>query len=807
MNRVLRHLPKAARAILPILLFCGLLQPVSALALEKVTLQLKWTHAFQFAGYYAAKEKGYYRDAGLDVNIVEATSGIDPVQQVLSGRASFGVGTSSLVLQRAAGKPVVVLAVIFQQSPYEIYVGAHSHIHSVHDLVGKSIMLEPQADELLAYLKREGVPLAAIRQVPHSFNPQDLVDDRVDAMAGYVSTEPYYFQQANFPYQAFSPLAAGINFYGDNLFTSEKVLHSRPEMVKAFRAASLRGWQYAKDHPDEIIHLIMAKYSGGHTLSYYQFEAEKMIPLLQPDLIEMGYMNPLRWQHIANVYADLGMIPRDYSLDGFLYDAEADSKRRWMGWVVTLATLAVLTVSGIALYIYRTNRRLKVSIAENHTAQAALASRERHYRLLVENMRDVVWILDPFTQRFRYVSPSVERLRGYTAEEVMARPLKDAVIPLHAHSTLQRMQQHLQDFLDGRNVNEVYYEELEQPCKDGSTVWTEVMAKFIRDDETGQVEIQGVTRDITARKQADASLRLAATVFDTVDNAVMVCDADATIIAVNPSFTRVTGYEAEEVIGKNPRILSSGLQSREFYQHMWQELTTSGSWKGEILNCRKDGGIFVEWLAIRPVRDGNDTISHYVAAFTDITERKAMEQKMERMAHYDALTDLPNRALFSDRLQQALAQARRDNAQLALLFIDLDKFKPINDTYGHGVGDVLLKQAAGRMQSHLRNSDTVARIGGDEFVVLLRKVDTPTDALGVGQKIAHAFEEPFEINGHSLSVSVSIGAAIYPHDGTDEIELTKHADMAMYRAKGARREKVRLFSNAPVTGDKELVKA
>lgn len=807
MNRVLGYLLGATGAILPLLFFCGLLLPQHALALEKVTLQLKWSHAFQFAGYYAAKEQGYYRDAGLDVNIVEAKPGVDPVQQVLSGQASFGVGTSSLLLERAAGKPVVVLAVIFQQSPYEIYVNADSNIYSARDLAGKSIMLEPQSDELLAYLKHEGVSPASLKRVPHSFNPQDLIDGKVDAFAGYVSTEPYFFQQAGFPVRAFSPMSGGIDFYGDNLFTSEKLLNNRPELVKAFRAASLRGWQFAKEHPDKVIDLLLRQYPNSHSAAYYRFEADKMIPLLQPDLIEIGYMNPRRWQHIANTYADLGMLPHDFPLDGFIFDADADNQRRKQWWIITLATLALGIVSGIALYIYRTNRRLKASIAENLAAQRALARSERHYRLLVENMRDVVWILDPITQRFRYVSPSVERLRGYSAEEVMAKPLKESIMPLHAHGLMQRMHTYLQDFLAGRNINEVYKEELEQPCKNGSTVWTEVIAKYIRDDETGQVEIQGVTRDITARKQADASLRLAATVFDTVDNAVMVCASDSTIIAVNPAFTRVTGYEADEVIGKTPRILSSGLQSREFYQHMWQELTGSGSWKGEILNCRKNGSIYVEWLAIRPVRDSNDVITHYVAAFTDITERKALEQKMQRMAHYDPLTELPNRALFSDRLQQALSFAKRDQTQLAVLFIDLDKFKPINDSYGHGVGDLLLKDAAGRMQACLRGSDTVARIGGDEFVVLLRNIETAEDAVNVGHKIAHAFEQPFHINGHTLSVAVSIGAAIYPQDGSDEIELTKHADTAMYRAKGARKEKVRLFSGSTISGDKEVVKA
>ncbi len=290
-----------------------------ARALDAVTLQLKWTHAFQFAGYYAAQALGYYRDAGLDVRIEEAHPGIDPVKAVLDGRAQFGVGTSNLLLARKAGQPVVALAVIFQHSPLVLIARQSSALQGIHDLAGKRLMIEPQSDELLAYLKQEGIPLDHTIQVEHSFNPDDLIQGKVDGISAYATNEPYFLDRAHLAYQTYTPRSAGIDFYGDNLFTTERELKQNPQRVEAFRAASLRGWQYAMAHPEEIADLIVAKYSTQHPRDFYLFEAKRMVPLMQTELIEVGYMNPGRWRHIAETYADLGLLPRDFAFDGFLY--------------------------------------------------------------------------------------------------------------------------------------------------------------------------------------------------------------------------------------------------------------------------------------------------------------------------------------------------------------------------------------------------------------------------------------------------------------------------------------------------------
>lgn len=290
--------------------------------------------------------------------------------------------------------------------------------------------------------------------------------------------------------------------------------------------------------------------------------------------------------------------------------------------------------------------------------------------------------------------------------------------------------------------------------------------------------------------------KLAATVFQTVDGGVLVTDADINIIAVNPAFTNITGFSRDEVIGKTPRSLVADKHPAEFFVAMSTTLADTGNWHGEIWSRHKNGQLYVAWLSIKQVRNEHGELTHYVGAFSDITERKAADERIRYLAHHDALTGLPNRTLFFDRLEQALAKARRDktsNPRLALMYIDLDRFKPVNDTLGHAVGDMLLQQVAARMQACVRESDTVARLGGDEFALLLPSIEEANDALLVAEKIRQALCLPFDLSGHSVSISCSIGIAVVPEHGHSETQLTKCADDAMYRAKAAGRNKAELL--------------
>lgn len=758
----------------------------SANALEKVTLQLKWTHAFQFAGYYAAKEMGYYRDAGLDVAIKEATPATDPIRTVLEGKAQYGVGTSGLLLSRAAGKPVVVLAVVFQQSPYEIY--AAPEIRQLKDLSGKRLMLEPQADELIAFLKKEGVLLEHIRQVPHSFDATGLMQGKTEAISGYISDEPYYLKQARYPYQTFSPRSAGIDFYGDNLFSTEQELRDHPKRLKAFHTATMRGWQYAKEHRDEVIEMILARYSQKHTRDYLRYESDQMIPLLQPNLIEIGYMNPARWRHIADTYASIGLLPPHFSLEGFLYDPKSGVNLKRLYTYLALALAAIFVTSSIALYIYRINRRLAQIMEKNNQATAALSESEELWRTIIKTSPDGITITS-LEGVIRQVSDKLLAMFGYdSADDIIGHNLFEFIDTDDHEKATDRIGM----LLNGTYTGAADYLVIH---KDGTRFYIEANAEILRDKNGNPRELFFIDRDITERKQIEARLRSLSVAVEKGPVSVVITGADVVIQYVNPCFTAVTGYTNEEAVGQTPCILQSGLTEQSVYVSLWQTLLEGKTWTGEFINKRKNGELFWEEAHIAPVFDEAGTVLQYVAVKLDITDRKLVEEKVTHLAQYDALTDLPNRSLFSDRLQQVLALAQRDDNRLALMFVDLDHFKPVNDTYGHAIGDLLLKQVAQRMRNAVRASDTLGRIGGDEFVVLLPKVEGASDAVLVAEKIRLMLETPFEIEGHILQISASIGTAIYPDHGNDEQALFQHADLAMYCAKQKGRNAVQLFND------------
>ncbi len=295
------------------------------------------------------------------------------------------------------------------------------------------------------------------------------------------------------------------------------------------------------------------------------------------------------------------------------------------------------------------------------------------------------------------------------------------------------------------------------------------------------------------RRAAERQLHLAASVFTHAREGITITDANGTIVDVNQTFTQLTGYLREEVIGKNPRMLSSGRQSSEFYKAMWRSLLEKGHWYGEVWNRRKTGEVFAEMLTIGAVRNSLGQVENYVALFTDITLMKQHQDQLEHVAHFDALTNLPNRVLLADRLQQAIVQCERRNKSIAVAFIDLDEFKSINDRFGHGVGDELLIQLSRGMKDALRDGDTLSRIGGDEFVAVLVDLDSPSDWEQVVNRLLTAAAANVSVQGLELQVSASMGVTVYPGDGGDADQLLRHADQAMYLAKQAGRNRYHIF--------------
>jgi signal transduction histidine kinase len=341
------------------------------LAVERIKLHLKWFHQFQFAGYYAALEKGYYQDAGLGVEILESLNGATEIyQKVLTDEGNYGVGSTDVLLAYHEGKPIVVLAVIFQHSPSVLITKRTSLMQSIHDIVGERVMIAPHSDEIRAYFKKEDIDPSDIIELEHSFNFDDLIKGKVYALNGYSTDQTYYLEKAHFPYQAYSPRTAGIDFYGDNLYTSQLELDEHPKRVKAFREASLRGWQYAMSNQEEIVDLILTKYSQRLSREHLLFEAKQMVPLLQPILVEMGYMNYGRWQHIADVYADLGMLPKNIDLEGFIYEPDPHQNLTWV-YKIFAALLAITAIGWIVQW-----RRFNKNYAENLKKEVEIRTKE-----------------------------------------------------------------------------------------------------------------------------------------------------------------------------------------------------------------------------------------------------------------------------------------------------------------------------------------------------------------------------------------------------------------------------------------------
>lgn len=306
----------------------------------------------------------------------------------------------------------------------------------------------------------------------------------------------------------------------------------------------------------------------------------------------------------------------------------------------------------------------------------------------------------------------------------------------------------------------------------------------------------GAVLDITERRRSEEQMILLARVFETTIEGILVTNADGVIEMINPAFTAITGFSAAEAVGQTPRILNSKRQGPEFYQEMWSRLKSQGSWQGEIWNRRKSGEAYPQWLTITAIKDSEDNVTHYVGVFHDITETKRSEERITYQAYHDALTGLPNRLLFNDRLTMAMAHAKRKEQGLAVLFLDLDHFKNINDSLGHAVGDLLLQKVAERLVRWSRDEDTVARIGGDEFIILLQGADDPDYAVYAARRILASLSRPFLVREHELYATASVGITLFPHDGQDTETLISNADLAMYRAKDDGRNNYKLFTPA-----------
>ena len=329
----------------------------------------------------------------------------------------------------------------------------------------------------------------------------------------------------------------------------------------------------------------------------------------------------------------------------------------------------------------------------------------------------------------------------------------------------------------------------------GHWVWLELRGRALQHDESGEVQrCIGTLTDVTQRKAEEVELRLAATVFAGVGDSICVTDANRQIVLVNAAFSRITGFSEHEAVGQNSRLLKSGVHPQAFYQAMWQQIDRFGNWQGEITNRRKDGSLLVEWVSISAVSNATGKVEHYVGVSSDLSERKETTKRIEHLSSYDPMTELPNRNLFADRLEQAISTARRFSRNAALILLDLDRFRMINDTLGPPVGDEMLVEVARRLQLQVREGDTVGRRSGNEFGFVMANLGHESDVIALAQRMLEAVSVPFEVAGQSVVITASIGISVFPKDGETGEALFKSADAALLRAKSAGRNTFRFYS-------------
>lgn len=469
-------------------------------------------------------------------------------------------------------------------------------------------------------------------------------------------------------------------------------------------------------------------------------------------------------------------LHRDYALKNWWAEAKT---------VLAVIFPTLVAIIAISIAFYRRQVQIATQRAE---AERALHRESEKNLALLHNASDGIHILDPDGNVIE-ASDSFCAMLGYSRDEMIGMNVTqwDATFP--ASEIPQVIRQQLSK--KGRSQFETRHKR-----KDGSVFDVEISGYPLELD--GKPALFNSSRDITERKQALDALNIAATAFESQEG-ILVADADSNILRVNSAFTEITGYSATEVIGKNPHILSSGRHESSFYAAMWKSLNTTGMWKGEIWNRRKNGEVYPEYLTITAVKNHTGIVTNYVASLADITQRKAAEQEIKNLAFFDPLTKLPNRRLLMDRLQHALASSARSRKAGAILFIDLDNFKNLNDTLGHDIGDQLLKSVAQRLETCVREGDTVARLGGDEFVVMLE--DLSEDALeaakqteSIAAKILSSMNAPYHLGQFEHHSTPSIGAALFTDsDDVSVDDLLKHADIAMYQAKKGGRNTLRFF--------------
>ena len=607
--------PPVAARLLRRAPLCALLLAIAAVpaasAADAVTVQLKWRHQFAFAGYYAAQAKGYYRDAGLEVTLREAQPGQDPLQNVLDGGAQYGVGNAALLLRRAAGAPVVLLASVFQHSASVLAVRLDEQGRR-RPWPGSRVALGPDTEELRVYLLHEQVPLSELTLVSGSHGTDDLLAGRVDAISAYLSSAPYALERAGLRYELLQPRSAGIDFYGDNLYTTEAELRDHPARAQALRAATLKGWHYALAHPNEIVDLIRARYPERKARDELRWEAAQLAPLLEQHLIELGYSNPLRWQGIADSYAAAGLLPADFKLDGFLYhDAPATPT-----WHYALG-VALALLAGAALW-----RLLRVSRALRG-AEVRVGDAERIASFALEGAGEGSWDWQPQRPAL-HLSPRYCDILGYAPGELRPANVAQWLQLVHPDERA-RIAGEIGALDDPAVGRAPFTMEFRMACRDGSWRWVLARGMVLARDAAGRpLRMSGTLGDISDRS-ADELARMAA-MLGALPGALLVAERGGRVRQANEAAEAVFAAAAGTLAGASMEVLIPDVMRDTPGRP--RELFARPRMPGRVLTARRcDGSYFPAMVHLAPIQLAGQGL--VVVSLRDMTQRQRAEEALQ----------------------------------------------------------------------------------------------------------------------------------------------------------------------------------
>gem|GEM_PF-1089418 len=919
---------------------------------QKVTLQLSWLHQFQFAGFYMAKEKGFYKDAGLDVEIKQFTYDLNKATYTKEKRADFAIGRPSLLIDKAHGEDIVALGAIFQESPLMLLVTKDSGIQKISDLKNKRLMITDDATDtaaITAMLHANGLNLSDIKMQQHSFNFNDLINNKTDAMASYISNEPVSLGNKNIEYKMFQPKDYGFDFYGDILYTSSQYIKNNPKLVKDFFDASMKGWEYAFRNTNETVEVIFNKYNTQNkTKSDLLKEANVLKEFIYDNSDKkIGCLDKNKLEKIADVYKVLGLINHDVDFDAFIYEYNPHktyafelSKVEIIYLIIIGASILTLLIILFIFYSIKskllvTNSKLFVEVKnakkELQIGYEELRKLTERYKSLFHSNMAIELIIDPLTQEIVDSNKSAERFYGYDRDalhamkmseiniltpqeiqnemqlakeqkrevfhfkhklhdgtikdvEVYSGPIElegkmylysiifDITQKMELEKTQNILQERLFYAMKGSNdglwdwniqSNEVFfsvrwkeilgyaddelqndfstYETLLHPDdvqlswmeierflasqdpqdrfsinfrmrhKDGHYVPILSRAEKFFNDNKKVVRLVGTHVDMTEIKgleeELEKSYEMLQKLTENIPGALyqyrLYPDGSATFPYISKGIENIYEASPEDVLYSVQPVFDNIHQDdlAMIQASIEDSAKTMKDWNMQYrVNLPKKGIRWVEGHAKPEKLEDGSTLWH--GFLNDITERiyaenELREQKdiLYHQAHHDSLTGLPNRILFNDRLEKAIETAKRNKKTIALLFIDLDHFKEINDSLGHNFGDEILKIISNRLLEVTRDEDSIARLGGDEFTVILEKLSQVQDASLIANKIINALSQAIIVAENTLYISCSIGISIYPDDGVSAQNLLKFADSAMYKAKDEGRNNFQYYNS------------